>query len=142
MLSERVTACTAERRALKRIKIGLVSKLGTIPVLFGLIHTHYINIEQWLLSLKVLSTYTLNQCQEQFCILNVQSLRKSPHRGCLPSALLNPAPCRNHCTKVFSCSFQLHLVDSSVKAEIKGDICTCCIAEWPLPALAITISYF
>lgn len=142
MLSERVTACTAERRALKRIKIGLVSKLGTIPVLFGLIHTHYINIEQWLLSLKVLSTYTLNQCQEQFCILNVQSLRKRPHRGCLPSALLNPAPCKNHCTKVFSCSFQLHLVDSSVKAEIKGDICTCCIAEWPLPALAITISYF
>lgn len=134
VLSERVTACKAEGRSLKRIKIGLISKLGTIPVLFGLIHTHCINIEQWLLFLKVLSTYSLNQCQEQFCILSVQSLRKRPHRGCLPSALLNPAACKDHCTKVFYCSFQLGLVDSSIKAEIKGDICTCCIAEWPLAA--------
>lgn len=123
VLSERVTACKAKGRSLKRIKIGLISKLGTIPVLFGLIHTHYINTEQWWLFLRVLSTYSLSQCQEQFC----NPWGKDP---------------KNHCTKVFYCSFQLGLVDSSIKTEIKGDICTCYIAKWPLTALAITISYF
>lgn len=49
VLSERVTAWKAERRSLKRIKIGLISKLGTVPDLFVLIHTRFINIEWWLL---------------------------------------------------------------------------------------------
>lgn len=116
VLSERVTAWKAERRSLKRIKIGLMSKLGTVPVLFVLIHAYFINIEWWLLFLKVLSTYSFHQCEQEFCIVNVQSLRKRPHGGCLLSALLNPAACRNHFTKVFYCSFQLEL-DSSLKSR-------------------------
>lgn len=87
--SERVTAWKAERRSLKRIKIGLISKLGTVPVLFVLIHAHFVNIEWWLLFLKVLSTYSFHQCK-QFSVLNAHSLRKRPlgHAYWVPCLIL------------------------------------------------------
>lgn len=106
VLSERVTAWKAERRSLKRIKIGLISKLGTVPVLFVLIHASFISTEWWLLYfLKVLSTYSVHQCVQEFCMLNVHSLRKRPHRGCLLHALLNPAACRNHSQRFSTAHF-------------------------------------
>lgn len=45
VLGERVTAWKAKTRSLKRVKIGLISKLGAILVLFVLIHTHLMSVE-------------------------------------------------------------------------------------------------
>lgn len=89
LASERVTAWKAERRSLKRIKIGLIAKLGTVPVLFVLIHARFINIEWWLLFSKVLNTYSFCQSEREVCILDVHSFRKSPRTVC---CLILPFP--------------------------------------------------